>query len=265
MKPTDDSQCQIRLISLLQLHWQNSQWFHLSNFFRYSLSKRTKRKTDNTIFSPSTQNFIFQTCLFHFSFTHFQHLDECRSWFLLFVSSNSDCNWVWLVRLSIKQTSVCIFLRLCEGQITIPTDSHQLQSYRLRLKFLMNTTFPRWTTNRTKQQMHEEKNANHRHLLVAHIYRETESDTYVGVWNNNITKYCKLRCQKYTPNRLSACECVCVSGNCQSICIPECVQCCHLRHAVSLTFHHMMTCEYQSMQNIPAQSAAATISWIEWK
>lgn len=98
------------------------------------------------------------------------------SWiFLLFVSKISDCNFISLCCLSIKQTSICIFLRLCEGHITIPTDSHQLQSHRLRLKFLMNTIFLK---KKTKQQMKMKRMLITGNFLL-HIYRER--DTYV-VW-----------------------------------------------------------------------------------
>lgn len=65
----------------------------------------------------------FHAILVRFVFFHFENLSIA----ILIHSCVFFC-------LSIKQSSVCIFLRLCEGHITIPTDSHQLQSYRLQFE-----------------------------------------------------------------------------------------------------------------------------------
>lgn len=62
-------------------------------------------------------------------FDSFLKKKKIRLQFICFAYRLNILDWVYA------------FLRLCEGHITIPTVSHQLQSNRPALKFLTNTTF----------------------------------------------------------------------------------------------------------------------------
>lgn len=162
-------------IDIAQLLWQNFQWFHLSNCSLF-LIRTHKTKEMITRFS---RKFPIPNTFISFLAQKSSTLGVLLSHFGWTFTVRSDEFWLQFrfVTFAYRLNSrVYAFLRLCEGHITIPTDFHQLQSKRLRLKFLMNTTF----LYKNKTANDEEKNANHRQLLVAHIYIEREIHTSCG-------------------------------------------------------------------------------------
>lgn len=118
------------------------------NFILFLIKMHKMKKRNYTNFFFLTQFFIFQTF-----FILLFGLILCPFWLSCVVRfGNFDCNSFNCFALSIKQTAICIFLRLYEGHITIPTDSHQLQSNHLQLKFLINTIFFYRTTIKQREK-----------------------------------------------------------------------------------------------------------------